>query len=129
MTPAWPAAVPKVVGAVAAVSYFDDFYNRIHISPSRIDLGNLISVQTRNVVVWNAWLDQPRSLTALAFVAAGGITATGEGALPLAFAPLQQRTWRSGERGVGNEGVWTCRPRGQQDTSKTKQQTKGKHTL
>src|SRR3546814_15170582 len=101
MTPAWPAAVPKVVGAVAAVSYFDDFYNRIHIAPSRIDLGNLISVQTRNVVVWNAWLDQPRSLTALDFVAAGGITATGEGALPLAFAPLQQRTWSIA---VGTEG-------------------------
>ncbi|MHB1283047.1 MAG: hypothetical protein ACYCZI_04120 [Metallibacterium scheffleri] len=101
MTPAWPPAAPKVVGAVAAVSYFDDFYNRIHIAPSRIDLGNLISVQTRSVVVWNAWPDQSRSLTALDLVAAGGITATGEGALPLAFAPLQQRTWSIA---VGTDG-------------------------
>ncbi|UJM85331.1 hypothetical protein [Rhodanobacter denitrificans] len=93
MTPAWPPAAPKAVSAAAAVSYFDDFYNRIHVRPAAIDLGNLVSAQTRSIVVWNAWPDTAQSLTSLLASNADGIMLTGEGALPLAFSPLQQRTW------------------------------------
>ena len=37
-------------------SYFDDFYNRIHIAPSILELGNIASEQTQSVNVWNAYL-------------------------------------------------------------------------
>jgi len=35
--------------------YSDDFYHRIHLTPSRLKLGNLISTQTREIEVWNAY--------------------------------------------------------------------------
>ena len=37
-------------------SYLQDYYFRVHVRPSRIDLGNLLSSQTRQVEVWNAHL-------------------------------------------------------------------------
>ena len=37
-------------------SYFDDYYNRIHISPSTLTLGNIASEQTQAVNIWNAYL-------------------------------------------------------------------------
>jgi hypothetical protein len=85
---------PVVRAGVALRSYFDDFYFRIYLTPTRLDLGNLVTVQTRSITVWNAWPDQSRSLTELQTIGADGITVTGEGALPLAFAPLQQRVWQ-----------------------------------
>ncbi len=84
---------PRVINTTPARGYMDDYYYRTYITPARLDIGNLSTAQTRNIVVWNAWPDQPRTLTALDLVNAGGITATGEGALPLSFNPLQQRTW------------------------------------
>lgn len=74
-------------------SYLLDFYYRIHIKPTRLDLGNLITAQTRELEVWNAWPDRSLTLTDLLTLRLDGITLTGEGALPLDFASLQQRTW------------------------------------
>jgi hypothetical protein len=85
---------PTERGGCALRSYFDDFYFRIYITPTRLDLGNVVTAQTRSIVVWNAWPDQSRSLTDLQTTGADGIIATGEGALPLAFNPLQQRIWQ-----------------------------------
>jgi hypothetical protein len=81
-------------GGAVLRTYLLDFYYRIHVKPSRLDLGNVITTQTRSIDVWNAWPDQARSLTELQELAAAGITATGEGPLPLSFNPLQQRTWQ-----------------------------------
>ena len=36
-------------------SYFDDYYNRIHIAPSALALGNVASEQVNAVTVWNAY--------------------------------------------------------------------------
>lgn len=33
----------------------NDWYERIHISPNQIDVGNLVSSQTRKIIVWNAF--------------------------------------------------------------------------
>lgn len=35
--------------------YTDDFYHRIHLTPSQLRLGNLTSAQTREIEVWNAF--------------------------------------------------------------------------
>ena len=90
-TPGEPGARARL-GSVPK-AYFNDFYFRIYISPARLDLGNVVSAQTRSITVWNAWPDQSRSLTDLQMLGADGINATGEGALPLVFNPLQQRIW------------------------------------
>lgn len=80
------------LGAVAH-AYFNDFYFRVYITPARIDLGNLVTAQTRTVTVWNAWLDRTLNLPDVQAVNAGGITITGPGAFPLNFLPLQSRDW------------------------------------
>lgn len=84
---------PRALAGTVAPSYVPDYYDRIHVTPSLIALGNLVTAQTRSVLVWNAWRDQTLSLTELQTTGADGIVITGPGALPLAFAPLQERSW------------------------------------
>lgn len=71
------------------LSYFDVFYNRIHINPPALALGNLLTSQARNVEVFNAYFT-PKNVTA--FVQDGlvtGITVTQPEAVPYTLAPLQ----------------------------------------
>lgn len=75
-----------------ANSFVRDYYDRIHIIPASIDLGNLVSSQTRTISVWNAWRRQSVTLQALTEDNADGITLTGPEP-PQTFAPLQQRDW------------------------------------
>lgn len=98
-SPAYKKLPPRELSAKVRTgsrlkAYFDDFYFRIYITPARLDLGNLVTTQTRDVLVWNAWPDQSHSLTDLLAINSDGISVTGEGTLPLAFAPLQQRIWQ-----------------------------------
>lgn len=44
------------INGVIQQSYFDDFYNRIHLTPNELNLENISSSQTRNVEFWNAYL-------------------------------------------------------------------------
>ncbi len=70
-----------------------DWYDRVHVIPGRLDLGNVISNITRQIEVWNAW----GSAKTLSFIAAsgttGGITLSGQSAPPLIFGPLQSRMY------------------------------------
>jgi hypothetical protein len=43
------------LSATLSPSYIDDFYNRVHIFPRVINLGNLQNNQVREVEVWNAF--------------------------------------------------------------------------
>lgn len=96
-----PVPHPRMIGGHGSLSYADDYYDRIHLLPARIDLGNLVSTQVRQVQVWNAWRTQSRTLTELDAANAGDITVTSPGALPLTFAPLQLRSW---QLSIANEG-------------------------
>lgn len=71
-------------------TYFDDFYNRIYVTPKRFDLGNLSTEQVREIEIWNAWL-VPRTLSSADIVNGEGLDVTLPGALPLVWRPLQQR--------------------------------------
>lgn len=79
-------------GSIAG-SYLQDYYYRVHLTPSQIDLGNLVTTQSRTIEVWNAWPDRALSLTDITAINGDGITVTGPATRPLAFAPLQSRTW------------------------------------
>lgn len=85
-------AVPVATPAGTDVAQFGgDFYGRIHLSESLIQLGNLIGRQVREVRVWNAFLvAQP--LAAIGESGTDGITITGDPA-PVVFTPLQERTY------------------------------------
>lgn len=88
----WGRAAPRPTPSRVATSFFDDFYNRIHVDPISIDLGNLVSEQVRTVQVWNAFLI-PQALVDTPMDGGEGISITAPGALPLAFRPLQEREW------------------------------------
>lgn len=48
------STVARSINANIAQSWFDQYYNRIHIVPSKIDLGNIVTEQYQTVEVWNA---------------------------------------------------------------------------
>lgn len=92
LTTYWPVSTTPLArsGAIAR-SYFDDYYNRIHVAPQVLDIGNLLSVQTRQATVWNAYFT-PQALSSIAESATTGLTESGITA-PVTFAPLQELTY------------------------------------
>lgn len=99
------AAVPEHVadqrhGALQTM-FGDDFFDRIHIEPRVLNLGNVSSVQQRAVRVWNAFRARALTLTDAALIAGEGMVLTAPGATPLPFAPLSERTWQIA---VGTDG-------------------------
>lgn len=92
MSTHWPVeANGRAIVSQPARSFVDDFYDRVHVAPQSLDLGNVVSTQTTVVRVWNAY----RTASSLKAVAGleDGIELTGQGAAPLLFQPLQERTW------------------------------------
>lgn len=69
-----------------------DWYHRIHILPSTIDLGNLVSPVERVLEVWNARFDA-QMLNAIDEPGTDGLLLSGQPAPPLAFGPLQSRLY------------------------------------
>lgn len=69
-------------------SHFDDYYNRVHVTPRTIDIGNLLTVQTRQVSVWNAWIAS-QTLSAINETGTDGLSESGIVA-PTAIAPLEE---------------------------------------
>lgn len=72
-------------------SFFDDYYNRIHISPSRLELGNIASEQSQTVSLWNSYLEA-KVLLDIENVP-DGIDIAGQTNPPLNFTALQELSW------------------------------------
>ncbi|HRL94696.1 MAG TPA: hypothetical protein PK873_14180 [Pseudomonas sp.] len=77
---------------MSATTYSDDFYHRIHIAPSQLDLGNVVSAQTTAVYLWNAFLE-PRTLSAINGIGEG-LMVSGQPAAPLLFPALKELQWQ-----------------------------------
>ncbi|UQY32660.1 hypothetical protein K8U54_12990 [Pseudomonas fulva] len=89
LTMSWPVeANSKPIATRKMRSWVDDFYFRIHISPSVLDLGNVVSDQSSDIYVWNAWL-APRALAAITGTDEG-IIVSGQPVLPLLFPALKE---------------------------------------
>lgn len=58
----YPTSAPVEITGELVGSFQDDLYNRIHITPARLDLGNIVSTQTAPVTIWNAYLEPKLSL-------------------------------------------------------------------
>lgn len=85
--------VEHTVTGVKAPSFLDDYYKRIHLIPGSISLGNLLSIQTRNVEVWNSFLE-PELLSSITQLGTDGITLVQPVAAPTYFAALESRTYQ-----------------------------------
>lgn len=83
--------LPKA-GSLQPMFGFADWYDRIHITPGAVDLGNVVSQQTQNVVVWNAYTT-PKTLASITATEAEGITLTEPASAPLVFEGLRERTY------------------------------------
>lgn len=85
------STTPIAQSGHVARSYFDDYYNRVHVVPRVLDIGNLLSVQTRQAVVWNAY-PTSQALASIDEDETVGLTESGITA-PSTFAPLQESTF------------------------------------
>jgi hypothetical protein len=83
---------PRSLTGTVARSFTEDYYYRVHVRPSRINLGNTMSVQTRDVEVWNAWFE-PNALAAIHATNAEGMTLSGPSVPPTSFGPLESRIY------------------------------------
>ena len=86
------ASTPWPATGRTAHRFVDDYYDRIHLTPQMLALGNVVSQVVREVSVWNAWRTQPATVTALVLDGDAGMSVT-PGSVPVAFAPLQEHTW------------------------------------
>lgn len=86
-----PSAGPALrsVSAVRAPAYRDDYYERIHINPNPVDLGNLLSEQVRQVEVWNAYTNASQELASVTPANDGGIVMTEPVATPYTYRQLE----------------------------------------
>lgn len=91
--PTLAEALPSTVSSLVGLSGsgFDTFYFRIVIEPARLDLGNLVTDQVRQVIVWNGYLSS-KPMSAMASSGFDGIAVSGPTA-PLTMAPTQELTY------------------------------------
>lgn len=83
--------VPLALSASKLPTYYDDYYNRIHINPNVLALGNIVSTQSQSINVWNAYLT---SVTLLQIDGIeDGLAVTGAEYPPVNFAALQEKSW------------------------------------
>ena len=83
-----PANLWAIAGQQAP-NFFDDFYNRIHISPLVIDLQTIASSQTREFSVWNAYVDSSANIDEILISQPAGIEITGQ-SVPYSMPPLKE---------------------------------------
>ena len=84
-------ANPRALLGYRSRSHSDEFYHRVHVSPSELALGNVASSQVTTVRVWNAYL---RSVTLLSVDSDDeGVQITPPAQLPFALGGLQETDW------------------------------------
>lgn len=68
-------------------SFFDDWYNRIHVAPMAINFGFVASQMSQGVYVWNAYFSNS-TLDSISFLNNAGVSLAGP-ATPKVLLPLQ----------------------------------------
>lgn len=71
--------------------FAEDYFDRIHLTPIALSLGNVVSELTREIAVWNAWRATPQTLTALRLMGDAGSTLAAPVVLPMSLRPMQER--------------------------------------
>ncbi len=82
------AALPPATGFICG-GFEEVIYDRIHVIPSLLALGNVLAEQTQEFDVWNAHRRAQKTLASIAELDTDGLTLVEPGATPLLFEPLQ----------------------------------------
>jgi hypothetical protein len=86
-------SIPSYAKAGAhALTFGDDWFNRIHITPMTIAFGNVSSPINATVRVWNSYLGASQTLTSISAAGGDGITLTGAAA-PVVMAANSELAW------------------------------------
>lgn len=94
LTNTQPVTEPGLTQAGALGRAFGaDWYDRIHVLPARLDVGNVISTVVRTVEVWNAWSVTRVLGSITAEGGLDGVALSGPPAPPLAYLPLASRLY------------------------------------
>ncbi len=88
VTPVAPNTFPKSHDGVFCPAYAAIFYNRIILTPNPLQIGNIVSDQSLNISVFNAFFTSS-TLDDIIESNVEGITLTGP-ALPTVYSPLQE---------------------------------------
>ena len=89
--PAVITQLSKTIAMYRAGSFRYDFYDRIHIKPSNIDVGNLVSDQQFDIEVWNGYTNN-ETLIDMQVTGGDGINMLGP-VPPAVWAGLQTQTY------------------------------------
>ena len=81
-----PAALRWPATGRLAHRFAEDLFDRVHVLPTALRLGNVVSELTREVAVWNAWRTIPQTLTSLRLEGDAGSTLVASAPLPLLAA-------------------------------------------
>lgn len=81
----------RILGALHS-AYAADYYHRIHVFPTSLDLGNLVSAQVTSVRVWNAYMTA-KNLSHVDGLEEG-LELSGPQAMPYSFPPLLETDWQ-----------------------------------
>jgi len=73
--------------------FVDDFYERVHITPAVIGLGNLVSEQIRSFSVWNAFFTSNNNISLIAVGDTTGIVLTEPAIPPTLYNALEAREY------------------------------------
>lgn len=78
---------PVAKSGYVAQTYSNDLYYRMHVIPAYIDVGNLLSSQVRNIVLWNSHFTNTE-VSSVTTTAVDGVTLTEPAAAPYSMQPL-----------------------------------------
>ncbi|MBA2881839.1 hypothetical protein HNR65_002170 [Desulfosalsimonas propionicica] len=82
----------RALSGSIAHHYKEDYYHRIHVAPNPLALGNLLSEETRQAYVWNAFFEN-KTLDTVTKENADGIRVTEPEAAPVDYAPLEEKAY------------------------------------
>ena len=89
--PTDPKAYAPATGGIVS-SFFDDFYNRIHIVPSSTDFGPVTTETSVQVNLWNAYYKRNVTLLAINYDTMQGLSVLGQEP-PNTFLPMQTKIY------------------------------------
>lgn len=92
VAPSFLAVPAQSLAGVALRSFGLDFFDRLHITTTLLDLGNVVGLQSRTITVWNAFR-RVQTLADIAETGVVGITFTGGGVPPYDFPVLGEQTY------------------------------------
>lgn len=83
----------REIESVLSKNYTDDLYYRVHIFPTTINFGNVVSEQSRDVELWNATFEM-QYLSQLSLGGAVGVELS-ETEIPMVLTPLQELVFQA----------------------------------